>query len=380
VIEIVADHKIPFLKGAFEGVARVEYLPGGTISRSDLSGADALITRTRTRCDRKLLEGTPVRFIASATIGTDHIDAAYCAEKGIQWANAPGCNAYSVQQYIVSTLLYLATHRSLDLQRQTLGVVGVGNVGSKVARAAEALGMKVLLNDPPRSRTEGPGGFVDLEELLERSDVITLHVPLNREGMDRTWHLVDETFLKQVRRGAILINSSRGEVVDEQALMREIGRGTLGDTVLDVFENEPRIQAKLLPLLILATPHIAGYSLDGKANGTAAAVRAVSSFFGLGLDRWEPAGLPVPEPSELLADASQGTMTEILWEIYRQTYDITSDDRRLRADPGSFEEQRGEYPLRREPPAYSVRLFQGYREIRETLEQLGFSVLSDYCA
>jgi erythronate-4-phosphate dehydrogenase len=240
--------------------------------------------------------------------------------------------------------------------------------------------MEVLLNDPPRSRNEGPEGFMELAELQERADIITLHVPLNREGEDRTWHMVDEAFFQKLKRGVILINSSRGEVVDEKALMSRIRHGSLGDVVLDVFEGEPRVHSGLLSMLTLATPHIAGYSLDGKANGTRAAVRAVSQFFNLGLDNWEPADLPAPEPSELLADASQGSPEELLWELYRQTYDVTEDDRRLRSDPSSFEELRGAYPPRREPPAYAVRLFQGYREIIETLEKLGFSVLSEYCA
>lgn len=380
MIRIVADHKIPFLKGALEKVARVDYLPGGKISRSDLLDADALITRTRTRCDRHLLEGTAVRFIATATIGTDHIDLGYCRERGIGVANAPGCNSYSVQQYMVSALLCLLQRFRLDPARLVLGIIGAGNVGSKVAKAAEALGLKVLLNDPPRRRAEGPGGFVELEELQQRSDIVSLHVPLTMEGPDATWHLVDAAFLQQLRPGAILFNTSRGEVVESGALISAVSQKRLSAVVLDVFEGEPEISRDLLEVLTLATPHIAGYSLDGKANGTAAAVQAVSRFFDLGMEQWAPQGLHVPDPSELLADASQGTPLELLWEIYSQTYDITADDRRLRENPSAFEELRGSYPPRREPPAYSVRLFQGYRELTEQLEALGFSVLSDYCA
>ncbi len=380
MIRITADDKIPFLKGALEEVARMNYLPGGEISREDLSETDALITRTRTRCDRHLLEGTPVRFIASATIGTDHIDQQYCKEKGIAVVNAPGCNSFSVQQYMVSALLYLFNHRRLEPHGLTLGVIGAGNVGSKVASAAAALGLRVLVNDPPRQRAEGPAGFVELEKLQESADIVTLHVPLTREGDEATWHMVDAHFLEKLKPGVILFNTSRGAVVEEKALMAAMAGQRLSDVVLDVFEGEPEISRSLLEQLTLATPHIAGYSLDGKANGTTAAVRAVSRFFNLGLDQWAPASLMAPEPSELLADASGKNLQELLWEIYRQTYDISADDERLRQDPSAFEALRGNYPPRREPPAYSVRLFQGYREVREELENLGFSVLSDYCA
>jgi len=380
VIRIVADEKIPFLRGALERVARVDYLPGSAIRKADLLTADALITRTRTKCNRELLEGTGIKFIASATIGYDHIDTVYCKQGGISWTNAPGCNSSSVQQYLVSALLYLSNTRDLDLKKMTLGVIGVGNVGSKVASAAEKLGMKTLLNDPPRQRREGPDGFVGLKELLSDSDIITLHVPLNRSGQDPTWHMVNESFLQQVRRGAVLINTSRGEVVDESALRQAIQVQTVSEVVLDVFETEPEIQPGLLELVTLATPHIAGYSLDGKANGTIASVRSVSRFFNLGLDQWEPESLPLPGHPEILADTSGKELLEILWEIFRQTYDISSDDRRLRADPSAFETLRGDYPLRREPPAYAVRLFQGYPEIISVLEGLGFSVLGDYCA
>ncbi len=380
MLRIVADDKIPFLRGALEGVATVTYLPGAEISKGDLLNADALITRTRTRCDSDLLEGTAVRFIASSTIGYDHIDTDYCESAGIKWTNAPGCNSSSVQQYLVSTILYLANQKNLQLETLTLGIVGVGNVGSKVALAAEALGMKVLLNDPPRKRKEENTGFVSLEELLQNSDLVTMHVPLNKEGEDQTFQMVNTRFIEQMKQDAVLINTSRGTVVDEDALLEGIASGKFADVVLDVFPEEPGLNLELLNAITLCTPHIAGYSMDGKANGTAMSVRAISKFFNLGLDSWAPASIPAPPESELLADAACGTIKEILWELYRQTYDVTSDDQNLRADPGDFEQLRGAYPLRREPGAYAVRLFQGYKEITTILEKLGFSVLSDYCA
>jgi erythronate-4-phosphate dehydrogenase len=190
---------------------------------------------------------------------------------------------------------------------------------------------------------------------------------------------VDRDFLASVKKGLILVNTSRGPVVDEGALLKGMGSGVVGEAILDVFENEPRINRELLDALSLATPHIAGYSLDGKANGTTMSVQAVSRFFKLGLDAWSPANIPAPGQPEILADASGDSIWELLWEIYSQCYDISADDRRLRNAPGDFEIQRGAYPFRREAPAYAVRLFQGYPEIREILEKLGFDVLSDSC-
>lgn len=379
MIKIIADNKIPFLEGALEGVARVEYIPGGEISRNHLLDADGLIIRTRTPCNRDLLEGTSVRFIASATIGYDHIDTAYCKEKGIEWTNAPGCNSFSVEQYIVSSLLWLAVNRGFDLPSKTIGIIGVGNVGSKVAEAAKVLGMRVLLNDPPRERLEGSTEFTSLEEVMEQSDIISLHVPLNRGGSDNTYKLVCHEFLEQLKRGAILINSSRGSVVDESALLEGIRQGRLSDVILDVFESEPDINMELLEKVTLATPHIAGYSLDGKALGTTMSVQAISRFFDLGLDQWSPVSVPAPKDAELLADASDNDLKLLLWELYSQTYDVTSDNHRLRSSPGEFEKLRGNYPFRREPGAYAIRLFQGYPEIRTILEKLGFDVLSDHC-
>ncbi len=377
MVRIVADDKIPFLKGALDRVAEVEYIPGAEISKSDLKNADCLITRTRTICNAGLLEGTKVRFIASATIGSDHIDAAYCKTNGITWTNAPGCNSSSVKQYLLSALFYLASLRQLELGELTLGIIGIGNVGSKVADAAKAMGMNVLQNDPPRQRREGITDFVELKEVLNKADVITLHVPLIKGGTDNTHQLVNWDFIQNMKQGSMLINTSRGGVVDEQALLKGISHGRLSNVVLDVFNNEPGINLEILNAITLGTPHIAGYSLDGKAQGTTMSVRAISHFFHLDLDHWAPGSIPVPENNVLMADASHGTAQDVIWELFRQTYDVTVDDGRLRNDPGTFERLRGDYPFRREPPAYSVRLSQGFRGITSKLEILGFSVLSD---
>ena len=378
-IKIIADNKIPYLKGVLEPVADVVYMPGREMTPESIRDADALIIRTRTKCNAALLKGSKVKFIASATIGFDHIDTAYCEKAGIRWTNAPGCNSSSVQQYIVSAFLTLCRERGLKPGVITAGVIGVGNVGSKVCRALEAIGVKVLKNDPPRERREGAGEFVDLDHLLNQSDLVTIHVPLNREGADRTWHMADREFFNKMKDSAILFNSSRGEVVDEDALMSAIESDKLSDVVLDVFEHEPAINEGLLEKLFLATPHIAGYSVDGKANGTMMSVRAVSQFFQLGLDKWKPDNLPLPENAGLYLDASEDNLTEALVELFYQTYDIREDDRALRERPGNFEMLREKYPVRREPAIYSVRIFNNDPSIINMLEGIGFSITGDSC-
>ena len=325
-MKIVCDDKIPFLKGVFEPYAEVVYLPGAAICAADVRDADALVVRTRTRCGRALLEGSTVRVIASATIGYDHIDTAYCESHGIAWSNAPGCNSGSVAQYIGSALAALSERFGLDLGGMTLGIVGVGHVGTKVARVAEKLGMRVLLNDPPRAVAEGPDGFVSLYEIIAGSDIITLHVPLTAE----TYHLFDASRIASLRPNQILINTSRGEVVDGTALRQALRTGRLKAAVLDVWENEPDIDSELAELAEIATPHIAGYSLDGKAAGTTAAVRVVANVLGISaLSDWS-VRLPVATGND--------------------NYDVRRDSARLKADIKSFEQLRSEYPARREKP------------------------------
>lgn len=374
-MKIVADHKIPFLQGAFEDFADIHYLPGNAISRSDLMDADALIIRTRTKCNAKLLDGTSVKFIATATIGFDHIDIDYCKERGIEWTNAPGCNSSSVEQYIVSALMQLSSRKNLYLNQLTLGIVGVGNVGKKVARVARALGMNVLLNDPPRELAEGKGEFVSLENIKEQADIISFHVPLNNDGDYKTFHLADKEFISGIKRKSILINTSRGEVVDGLALKEAIKNKSLSAAVLDVWEEEPNIDKELLSLLDFATPHIAGYSTDGKANGTTMSVRAVSNFFKMGLDDWSPDSVPSPLNENLKIDCSNKSEHEIISEVYMNCYDISSDDKALRQNPQEFENLRGTYPLRREATSYSVQLINNqYKGLVKALKELGFKL------
>jgi erythronate-4-phosphate dehydrogenase len=375
-MKIVADDKIPFLKGVLEPFAEVRYLPGAEIGRSDVLDADVLMTRTRTRCNADLLEGTQVRFIASATIGFDHIDTDYCAQRQITWTNAAGCNAGSVNQWVAAALGTLARRFRFTLEGKTLGIVGIGHVGSRVESLAEAMGMRLLRNDPPRMRAEGAAGFVSLEQVLSEADIITLHVPLSSRGPDRTLRLVDRDWTARMKPGAILLNSSRGEVVDSAALKVPLDSGAVR-AALDVWENEPEIDVALLDRVALATPHIAGYSVDGKANGTAMSVRAVSRFFGLGLEAWYPASLPAPECPVLQIDCRNKTREEVLLEAIRATYDIEADDSRLRKSVETFETQRGNYPVRREFFAYRIQAANASDATTDALKSLGFQLSWD---
>ncbi|MBO4723909.1 MAG: 4-phosphoerythronate dehydrogenase PdxB [Bacteroidaceae bacterium] len=355
-MKVICDSDIPFLKGALEPYCEVIYSRGSDISREMVKEADALVIRTRTKCDASLLEGSKVRFIATATIGYDHIDTAWCESNGIRWTNAPGCNSWSVQQYIGSLLVTMSRQFGFSFREKTLGVVGVGNVGSKVARLAALLGFRVLLCDPPRARREGSGSFVSIDEIISRSDIITLHVPLIRDGEDATFHMFDSSRLAKMNQNQILINSSRGEVVDGAALKNALAQKKILAASLDVWENEPQIDPELLSLLFTGTPHIAGYSVDGKATGTTMSVQALGKFFDLPCKDWEVTEVPPSlQPTEFSIDVTGKTPQEVLADAILHTYDIKNDDAALRADVASFEKQRSHYPVRREFPAFSVK-------------------------
>ena len=355
-MKVICDSDIPFLKGALEPYCEVIYSRGSDISREMVKEADALVVRTRTKCDASLLEGSNVRFIATATIGYDHIDTAWCESHGIRWTNAPGCNSWSVQQYIGSILVTMARQFGFSFREKTLGVVGVGNVGSKVARLAALLGFRVLLCDPPRARREGSGSFVSIDEIISRSDIITLHVPLIRDGEDATFHMFDSSRLAKMNQNQILINSSRGEVVDGAALKNALAQKKILAASLDVWENEPQIDPELLSLLFTGTPHIAGYSVDGKATGTTMSVQALGKFFDLPCKDWEVTEVPPSlQPTEFSIDVTGKTPQEVLADAILHTYNIKNDDAALRADVASFEKQRSHYPVRREFPAFSVK-------------------------
>ena len=339
-----------------------------------MKDADAIVTRTRTICNEKLLAGSRVQFIATATIGYDHIDTEYCDAAGIKWTNAPGCNSGSVEQYIASALMVLAERRKLQLKDVCIGIVGVGNVGSKVARVCELLGMKVLLNDPPRERKEGTTSFVSLEKIKDEADIITLHVPLQMKGEDATYHLGNATFLSSLKRRPILINSCRGEVLETDAIKEALKTGQISGFVCDCWEDEPDIDLELLGLTELATPHIAGYSKDGKATGTSMSVHAISNFFALGLNNWYPLGVELPANPIIGLEGTGVNEQEIISKAILSTYDIRNDDMLFRNNPYDFEQLRGDYPTRREFPAYSVKDDNVNKETLRALKELGFKV------
>lgn len=340
-MKIVADVDIPFLEGVFEPYGEVIYKKGVDIVADDVVDADALLVRTRTQCDASLLEGSKVKIVASATIGTDHIDKEYCASRGIEVANASGCNAGGVMQYVFSAVYGIAARKGIKLDDVTFGVVGVGNVGRLVADMAESLGFKVMRCDPPRAQKEGPEGFCTIEELLAQSQVVTLHVPLD----ETTRGMANDAFFTLMLPGTIFINAARGEVVNEEALMTAIPK--LGAVVIDTWNNEPNVNEDLVELVDIATPHIAGYSYQGKVNGTRMAVRAVAECLGIdALKDFTPDDSDEDrQPVRLdLRGRNHGEIAAVL----QYNYPIFTDDFRFRMEPHKFEKLRNEYQYRRE--------------------------------
>ena len=323
-MRVVVDDKIPYLQESLQTIADVVALPAASITAEAVQDADALIVRTRTRCDASLLRGSKVRFIATATIGYDHIDTAWCERNGVYWTNAPGCNASSVCQYVRCALLLMERERYISLSGSTLGIVGVGHVGSLVKQMAEELGMKTLCCDPPAAKRGVRGMDHTMAELAEQCDAITFHVPLVHEGCHPTFHLADEAFFASLVRKPLILNTSRGEVVDTEALKHALKEHRIRQAVVDVWEHEPDIDVELLSLARITTPHIAGYSADGKARAAQMSLDALCRFFALPSVK---AGVP-PECDT--------------------PYDVDADSIRLKQSPATFEQQRGNYPLRRE--------------------------------
>lgn len=372
--KFIIDDKIPYIKGALEPFGDVVYLPGAKTTSEVVKDADALITRTRTICNEQLLKGSSVKFIATATIGFDHIDTEFCKQAGIEWTNAPGCNSKSVEQYMASALFVLAEEKGFQLKGKTIGIVGVGQVGSKVAKVCELLGMRVLLNDPPRERSEGSEKFVSLQQIMEESDIISFHVPLNMKGEDATYHMANTDFYERLKRKPIVFNTCRGEVTETAATKTAIEKGQISGLVIDCWEKEPNVDLELLQQVDLATPHIAGYSKDGKANGTTMSVQAISRFFNLGIDNWQPTGVDLPEETTIPLDGSGLSEEEIIKKAILFTYDIREDDRTLREHPETFEKQRGDYPVRREYPVFSILATNISQDILTKLNKLGFQI------
>ena len=373
-MKFIIDDKIPYTKGVLEPFGDVIYLPGAKITKDVVKNADALLIRTRTICNKSLLSGSSVKFIATATIGYDHIDTSYCRFAGISWTNAPGCNSGSVEQYFASALVTYAEAKNLNLKDLCIGVVGVGNVGSKVARLCRLLGMKVLLNDPPRARTEDPSAFVSLKNIMDAADIISLHVPLNLHGEDATYHLADAGFFSGLKARPLLINTCRGEVVNTSAVKTALAQGLVSGYICDCWEQEPDIDLELLSMAWLATPHIAGYSRDGKAIGTQMSIQSLSRYFSLGLEQWQPAGIEQPGNPVFELNGKGKNEQQLITEAVLATYNIRSDDNALRNDPSKFELLRGDYPVRREFKAFTIVPVNIAPPTIRLLKDMGFGI------
>jgi len=379
--KIVADENIPCVREAFSHLGEITLLPGRAMSRAALADAELLLVRAVTKVDAKLLHDTAVRFAATATIGTDHVDLNYLAQQDIAFTSAAGSNANSVAEYVMAALLHHANAHELSLEKLTLGIVGVGHIGSRVAKMAAGLGMRVLLNDPPLARETRDPKFLPLDALME-ADIITLHTPLAHTGEDATFHLFDRARLKQMKRGSVLFNTCRGEVVDNAALKEVLQSGHLRSAVLDVWENEPEIDTGLLQLVEIGTPHIAGYSLDGKLNGTNQIYHAACKFLGAA-PQWQiEKALPVITEPAIQLEENFETNEKKLDALIKRVYDITADDRRLRAvlnmkaeNRGRhFDELRKKYPVRREFHNYTVTPSSLNQPIVENIKTLGFLI------
>ena len=376
-MRVIADENIPYAKEAFSTFGEVETYPGRTVSQDHLNEADILLVRSVTTVDEKLLEGTPVKFVASATIGIDHIDVSYLKGRNIGFAYAPGSNADSVAEYIMAALYTISGKISRPLSDMTLGIIGVGNIGSRVFKHATTLGLTTLLCDPPKKRLINSEMYRSLEEVLAGSDIVTFHVPLIVGGTDRTERMIDKSLLSRMKKGAVLINTSRGRIADEPAIIGH--RDLLGGLVLDVWNNEPSINNELVAITDIATPHIAGYSFNGKIRGTKAMYEAACAWFFI-KPTWTP-------PEELLADRTSeieiGNAIDPIGMVIQQAYRIKTDDANLKkilqlekSEQGNyFDNLRKKYPRRLEFPHYSVKRAECPDSIVKQLRMLGFSVV-----
>ncbi len=381
-MKIVVDKNIPLVEKAFCSLGDITTVETGEFSSEVVHDADVLIVRSETKVNQSLLYGSRVKFVGTATIGTDHIDLDYLTSKGIAFASAPGCNSNSVKEYIVAALLQLSLTKGFSLKGKTIGIVGVGNVGTKIVTVAKALGMTVLQNDPPRARAEGTSFFVPLDELLS-ADIITLHVPLTKSGEDATYHLFDEKQFSKMKSGTIFINTSRGAVVETTALKKVISEKRITSTVIDVWENEPAIDTDLLSVVTIGTPHIAGYSLEGKTNAVCMVREAYCNYFKIS-SLWDPnKEMSTPEITHITVPDKILSIEEILHLIVSRCYNIAYDDEKLtgmltlpnmyRAE--YFKKLRTGYYTRREFTNVTVHLPTRHESLKEIITTLGFKFI-----
>ncbi|MEN7973961.1 MAG: 4-phosphoerythronate dehydrogenase, partial [Verrucomicrobiota bacterium] len=342
---------------AFSNAGKTVVVPDREITRDHLFDADALIVRSKTKIDEALLKGTPIKFVGTATAGTDHIDATWLESKGIYWCGSPGCNANSVSEYLIAALLVLARRHGADLEGKTIGVIGCGNVGSRVAKKCTALGMTVLRNDPPLAAISPDPDFHPLETVLAESDIVTLHVPLIKHKPWPTERMADYTFFEQLKPGAIFINAARGSVCDYDALLEAKQGGAVSKMVIDVWSPEPAFRTDVLKIADLASPHIAGHSYEGKLNGTIACHNELCNFFEIPKNWDVAASLPEPDVPTIKIDCTEQGDEKVLHEIIQKVYDIGTDDRLIREAAAAhceidrarnFDALRKNYRIRRE--------------------------------
>ncbi len=381
-MKIVCAETVSLGLEAFSNAGKTVVVPDRAITREHLLDADALIVRSKTKVDRALLKGTPVKFVGTATAGTDHIDAEALEARGVYWCAAPGCNANSVSEYLVAALLTLRARHGFNLSGRTIGVIGCGNVGSRVVKKCHALGMNVLRNDPPLAARSSDPDFLPLETVLAESDIVTLHVPLVTRKPWPTARMADYVFFEQLKPGAVFINAARGSVCDYDALLDAKLGGAVSRTVLDVWSPEPAFRSDVLKLADLATPHIAGHSYEGKLNGTIACYNELRNFFEIEKNWDVAAALPDPDVPRVEIDATGRDDEEALLEIVRQVYDIETDDRLIRGTDvrceidraRGFDALRKNYRTRREFGNTTVAARGAGPELRRTIKSLGFKV------
>ncbi len=377
-MKILIDKHIPYLSGVFDEHSENQYLSPKDFSNIAVKDTDALIIRTRTKADKLLLSNTKVKFIATATIGTDHIDKEFCAENEIEWKNAAGCNSNSVNQYVTSIILEWLNKNKLGLKSVTAGIIGVGNVGKKLEHNLNILNVNTLTNDPLRRDNESNFEHKTKSEIFRQCDIISFHVPLSRNCRYPTYHIIQKEHLELLKgRPVLLINTSRGEVLSNELLLWALGENPHLSLALDVWENEPQIKQELAQNCFFISPHIAGYSADGKAKGTEMSVQAVAHHFNLPLKNWKPSNIPAHPKRFIKIPNHKLGFAESLQFAFRHTYNIWNDDRALRNNFNSFESLRSSYPLRREFEHFHFELTKTDKNLTQTLVKLGFKSVNN---
>lgn len=373
-MKILVDENMPYARELFGRLGEVKTVAARPVPAQHLEDADALMVRSVTKVNAALLAGKAIKFVGTATAGADHVDENWLKQAGIGFSAAPGCNAIAVVEYVFSALLALAERDGFRLQDRVVGIVGVGNVGARLEARLAALGVRTLLCDPPRADRGDEGDFRTLDELVDEADVLTFHTPLSKEGAYKTWHLADEALIARLRPGAILINASRGAVVENAALLKRLWAGQRLSVVLDVWEPEPDLSAALLEQVDIGSAHIAGYSHEGKARGTVHLFEAFSAFIGspqqVALDRL----LPEPEFGRITLHGPLDQAT--LKRLAHLVYDVRRDDAALRravAVAGGFDKLRKHYPERREWRSLCVQCDE--QQAATLLCQLGFNAV-----